>query len=174
MRIFLNFWSNLGERRHWELTQAPRGNLDFCFDFFLSCMVNGLMRVVLSKDMKAGVAFIFYRLRNFWLSFCKPAKRHLLTTGWSVFVSAKRFVAGDSMLFIWWCLFIFLCFPSYLSWINFSAFVVTRWNFNFVYFFFNQLLFRKYYIKGEPNCVTKGWFCICDIKSIVFANEVNT
>ncbi|KAL2647431.1 hypothetical protein AAZV13_05G118500 [Glycine max] len=30
-----------------------------------------------------------------------PPKRHLLTTGWSVFVSAKRLVAGDSVLFIW-------------------------------------------------------------------------
>ncbi|XP_073060783.1 auxin response factor 6-like [Primulina eburnea] len=28
-------------------------------------------------------------------------KRHLLTTGWSVFVSAKRIVAGDSVIFIW-------------------------------------------------------------------------
>ncbi|KAK3218676.1 hypothetical protein Dsin_012646 [Dipteronia sinensis] len=28
-------------------------------------------------------------------------KRHLLTTGWSVFVSAKRLVAGDAVLFIW-------------------------------------------------------------------------
>ncbi|KAB1211098.1 Auxin response factor 8 [Morella rubra] len=28
-------------------------------------------------------------------------KRHLLTTGWSVFVSAKRLVQGDSVLFIW-------------------------------------------------------------------------
>ncbi|KAK4779203.1 hypothetical protein SAY86_006731 [Trapa natans] len=28
-------------------------------------------------------------------------KRHLLTTGWSVFVSAKRLSAGDSVLFIW-------------------------------------------------------------------------
>ncbi|XP_015942863.1 auxin response factor 6 isoform X1 [Arachis duranensis] len=28
-------------------------------------------------------------------------KRHLLTTGWSVFVGAKRLVAGDSVLFIW-------------------------------------------------------------------------
>ncbi|CAI9763509.1 unnamed protein product [Fraxinus pennsylvanica] len=28
-------------------------------------------------------------------------KRHLLTTGWSVFVSAKRLIAGDSILFIW-------------------------------------------------------------------------
>ncbi|WOH12068.1 hypothetical protein DCAR_0831567 [Daucus carota subsp. sativus] len=28
-------------------------------------------------------------------------KRHLLTTGWSVFVSAKRLVTGDSVLFIW-------------------------------------------------------------------------
>ncbi|KAL3372698.1 hypothetical protein AABB24_004974 [Solanum stoloniferum] len=32
--------------------------------------------------------------------FSEP-KRHLLTTGWSVFVSAKRLVAGDSVLFIW-------------------------------------------------------------------------
>ncbi|KAK4776914.1 hypothetical protein SAY86_005602 [Trapa natans] len=28
-------------------------------------------------------------------------KRHLLTTGWSVFVSAKKLAAGDSVLFIW-------------------------------------------------------------------------
>ncbi|KAK9691363.1 hypothetical protein RND81_09G192500 [Saponaria officinalis] len=28
-------------------------------------------------------------------------KRHLLTTGWSVFVSAKRLVAGDCVIFIW-------------------------------------------------------------------------
>jgi hypothetical protein len=27
-------------------------------------------------------------------------KRYLLTTGWSVFVSAKRLLAGDSVLFI--------------------------------------------------------------------------
>jgi len=27
-------------------------------------------------------------------------KRHLLTTGWSVFVSSKRLIAGDSVLFI--------------------------------------------------------------------------
>lgn len=27
-------------------------------------------------------------------------KRHLLTTGWSVFVSSKRLFAGDSILFI--------------------------------------------------------------------------
>lgn len=58
-------------------------------------------------------------------------KRHLLTTGWSVFVSAKRLVAGDSVLFIWylfllsllttfsspWLLgigsWLFLCFSSF-------------------------------------------------------------
>ncbi|KAK6142398.1 hypothetical protein DH2020_022746 [Rehmannia glutinosa] len=28
-------------------------------------------------------------------------KRHLLTTGWSVFVSAKRLAAGDAVIFIW-------------------------------------------------------------------------
>ncbi|CAN4084574.1 unnamed protein product [Withania somnifera] len=28
-------------------------------------------------------------------------KRHLLTTGWSVFVSAKRLVTGDAVIFIW-------------------------------------------------------------------------
>jgi len=27
-------------------------------------------------------------------------KRHLLTTGWSVFVSTKRLLPGDSVLFI--------------------------------------------------------------------------
>ncbi|KAK6912364.1 B3 DNA binding domain [Dillenia turbinata] len=34
-------------------------------------------------------------------SYSRQPKRHLLTTGWSVFVSAKRLVAGDSVLFIW-------------------------------------------------------------------------
>ncbi|KAL1566701.1 ADP-ribosylation factor, Arf Arf6 [Salvia divinorum] len=29
------------------------------------------------------------------------SKLHLLTNGWSVFVSAKRLVAGGSVLFIW-------------------------------------------------------------------------
>lgn len=41
-------------------------------------------------------------------------KRHLLTTGWSVFVSAKRLVAGDSVLFIWFD-FTILLFLSLLS-----------------------------------------------------------
>ncbi|XP_010250613.1 PREDICTED: auxin response factor 8 isoform X2 [Nelumbo nucifera] len=35
------------------------------------------------------------------LGISSEPKRHLLTTGWSVFVSAKRLVAGDSVLFIW-------------------------------------------------------------------------
>lgn len=34
-----------------------------------------------------------------WYSAGQP-RRHLLTTGWSVFVSAKRLQAGDSVLFI--------------------------------------------------------------------------
>ncbi|WRX20873.1 B3 DNA binding domain - like 10 [Theobroma cacao] len=38
-------------------------------------------------------------LRPVWV--LGQPKRHLLTTGWSVFVSAKRLVAGDSVLFIW-------------------------------------------------------------------------
>lgn len=32
--------------------------------------------------------------------FSGQPKRHLLTTGWSVFVSTKRLFAGDSVLFI--------------------------------------------------------------------------
>ncbi|CAL5410172.1 unnamed protein product [Camellia sinensis] len=53
---------------------------------------------------------LWTRKLNYWHDeFDKPAlgwesrqpKRHLLTTGWSVFVSAKRLVAGDSVLFIW-------------------------------------------------------------------------
>lgn len=32
--------------------------------------------------------------------FAGQPKRHLLTTGWSVFVSAKRLVTGDSVIFI--------------------------------------------------------------------------
>ena len=41
-------------------------------------------------------------------------KRHLLTTGWSVFVSAKRLVAGDSIIFIWYFINLFFnCTPSF-------------------------------------------------------------
>lgn len=42
-------------------------------------------------------------------------KRHLLTTGWSVFVSAKRLVAGDSVLFIWFDTYFFLSRPLQMS-----------------------------------------------------------
>jgi len=38
---------------------------------------------------------------DWWLAVAGQPKRHLLTTGWSVFVSAKRLVAGDSVIFIW-------------------------------------------------------------------------
>jgi len=33
--------------------------------------------------------------------FREQPKRHFRTTGWSVFISAKRLVAGESVLFIW-------------------------------------------------------------------------
>lgn len=35
-----------------------------------------------------------------FLLFPGQPKRHLLTTGWSLFVGAKRLKAGDSVLFI--------------------------------------------------------------------------
>lgn len=41
-------------------------------------------------------------------------KRHLLTTGWSVFVSAKRLVAGDSVIFIWSALILVACYHFFL------------------------------------------------------------
>ena len=44
---------------------------------------------------------LLHNLLNTVLNAGQP-KRHLLTTGWSVFVSAKRLVAGDSVLFIWY------------------------------------------------------------------------
>ncbi|KAJ0112004.1 hypothetical protein Patl1_02473 [Pistacia atlantica] len=47
-------------------------------------------------------------------------KRHLLTTGWSVFVSAKRLVAGDSVLFIWPCYSV--CYMLKKLYGNFSSF----------------------------------------------------
>ena len=39
---------------------------------------------------------------RFWICWCLSGqpKRHLLTTGWSVFVSTKRLFAGDSVLFV--------------------------------------------------------------------------
>lgn len=35
-----------------------------------------------------------------FVHFAGHPRRHLLTTGWSVFVSTKRLVAGDSVLFL--------------------------------------------------------------------------
>ncbi|KAJ6867578.1 hypothetical protein NC652_038704 [Populus alba x Populus x berolinensis] len=56
---------------------------------------NGMFFYHVIADFCAGLPF-----------FLRPhlsgqPKRHLLTTGWSVFVSAKRLIAGDSVLFIW-------------------------------------------------------------------------
>ncbi|OIW20956.1 hypothetical protein TanjilG_26497 [Lupinus angustifolius] len=42
----------------------------------------------------------FFCMRNLTNTQRQP-KHHLLTTGWSVFVSAKRLLARDSVLFIW-------------------------------------------------------------------------
>ena len=46
--------------------------------------------------------------------FSGQPRRHLLTTGWSVFVSAKKLVAGDAFIFLRYfyinsCLCFFLC-----------------------------------------------------------------
>lgn len=41
-------------------------------------------------------------------------KRHLLTTGWSVFVSAKRLVAGDAVIFIWYCHILIMVYVALL------------------------------------------------------------
>lgn len=43
---------------------------------------------------------LFQFLTFLWCIFAGQPKRHLLTTGWSVFVSAKRLVTGDSVIFI--------------------------------------------------------------------------
>lgn len=45
---------------------------------------------------------VVVQLPNILNVFAGQPKRHLLTTGWSVFVSAKRLVAGDAVLFIWY------------------------------------------------------------------------
>ena len=42
---------------------------------------------------------VSYFIKSFLPSSGQP-KRHLLTTGWSLFVSGKRLLAGDSVLFI--------------------------------------------------------------------------
>jgi hypothetical protein len=39
-------------------------------------------------------------LRVFYIMHVGQPKRHLLTTGWSLFVGSKRLRAGDSVLFI--------------------------------------------------------------------------
>jgi len=67
------------------------------------------MDMFLVEGCKYVVTF-FLSLKFF--SLAGQPKRHLLTTGWSVFVSAKRLVAGDSVLFIWQV--ILLC-PAFQS-----------------------------------------------------------
>ncbi|KAH7863212.1 hypothetical protein Vadar_014785 [Vaccinium darrowii] len=34
------------------------------------------------------------------MSFSGQPRRHLLTTGWSIFVSAKKLIAGDAFIFL--------------------------------------------------------------------------
>jgi len=41
-------------------------------------------------------------------------RRHLLQSGWSVFVSSKRLVAGDAFIFLR-----FAVFPAYPAWKQF-------------------------------------------------------
>lgn len=77
----------------------PCGTLGLEFNDFIDCCVLSLPRFF----------FLIYCLQHailvsnfFFPCYCAgQPKRHLLTTGWSVFVSAKRLVAGDSVLFIW-------------------------------------------------------------------------
>lgn len=52
------------------------------------------------------------------LLFTGQPKRHLLTTGWSVFVSAKRLVAGDSVLFIWFVPLFQCCTTIFFFWFS--------------------------------------------------------
>jgi len=56
-----------------------------------------------------GIFFLFYLSIELVLAMLHPPfpsfyagqpKRHLLTTGWSLFVGSKRLKAGDSVLFI--------------------------------------------------------------------------
>lgn len=48
--------------------------------------------------------FIYIKVLLSWLNWCtqQPGqpRRHLLTTGWSTFVTSKRLVAGDSFVFL--------------------------------------------------------------------------
>lgn len=54
-----------------------------------------------------------YHIMRMWNSFLTPSnrlslgqpRRHLLTTGWSTFVTSKRLVAGDSFVFLRYSLF---------------------------------------------------------------------
>ncbi|KAL5125265.1 Auxin response factor 8 [Glycine soja] len=60
----------------------------------------GAVHVMVSLCVLAGQHMGVCGCVSGWTAVGQP-KRHLLTTGWSVFVSAKRLVAGDSVLFIW-------------------------------------------------------------------------
>lgn len=42
-------------------------------------------------------------------------RRHLLTTGWSIFLSSKRLVAGDAFIFLRYKIYYRPCFFYYLS-----------------------------------------------------------
>lgn len=54
-----------------------------------------LFHLFLSEGLLIFVEIIF-----FLPSYLGQPKRHLLTTGWSMFIGAKRLRAGDAVLFI--------------------------------------------------------------------------
>lgn len=62
---------------------------NFCTFLLFSHLYQYLCLVVIVANFSSGKQI-----------FSGQPKRHLLTTGWSVFVSTKRLFAGDSVLFI--------------------------------------------------------------------------
>jgi hypothetical protein len=64
-----------------------------CFATWWVTSVSSVSVFSILEAMKSSDRYLF-------CAFAGQPRRHLLTTGWSVFVSAKRLQAGDSVLFI--------------------------------------------------------------------------
>ena len=90
----------------WKFRHIFRGELQS----WVSCSLIANVGIFLSVwDFYVSFLFTMFEIVFYFFSLVGQPKRHLLTTGWSVFVAAKRLVVGDSMLFIWQ---VILLFPS--------------------------------------------------------------
>ncbi len=89
--------------QEWHFRHIYRG--EQCLEFFLWTSVGEFINLILATaDFSAAILrkspTRSKNLSSTFLCGTGQPRRHLLTTGWSIFVSNKRLQAGDSVLFI--------------------------------------------------------------------------